>query len=668
MASSNNRNLSAFDIELTIQKRNSIFSMLFCVPLVFIALFLRDMPYSNYMMWVLATPVVVVFGKQFFIIAFRKIRYFTVNMDTLVALSTGTAYVVSVFNTIYPSFWTNRGMDAYVYFEVSAIVVAFVLLGRYLEEKAKSNTMLAIKKLIGLQPRVARVVRNSEVIEIPIRDIEIGDEVIVRPGEHIPFDGKISKGSTFINESMISGEPLPVEKGEGKRVYAGTINEVNSFHFIVRKIGRDSLLGQVIKMIQEAQSDKRQVQKTVDKISKVFIPVIGIVAVITFFVWYTLAENDGFMHGAMSSVAVLIMACPCALGLATPTAIMAGIDKGAGKGILIKGSEALINAAELSSVVLDKTGTITEGISKVTHMQWIARETPELKGILYGIESYSEHPLAEAVKIYLRDEMRVKPDMKVSSLSGSGLMGETDFERYYVGTTKLLEEQDLMLTEEQKKRIERETDNSNTIVLFASQSSLLAIISIADKVKHTSLKAIDEMISSNLDLYMLTGDSKRSGDLIAKQVGIAMERVEAGASPVDKALFVKKLQANGEVVAMTGDGINDAGALAAADVSIAMGQGSDIAMEVAQVTIASSDLNKLLELIDLSKQAVRTIKQNLFWAFIFNIIGILVVAGIIFPFSGIQLSPVVAELVIVLSTTSVVINSFILRYKKKNAV
>jgi Cu2+-exporting ATPase len=637
--------------------------MVFCVPLVIIALFFKSIPYANYMMWALSTPIILIFGRQFFVVAWKLIRRLSTNMDTLVALSTGTAYLVSVFNTILPSFWTDKGMEAYVYFDISAIVVAFVLLGRYLEEKAKSNTTLAIKKLIGMQPRRAIVVRNDRQISIPIREIEIEDEVVVKPGERIPVDGKINKGSTFINESMISGEPLPVEKGLGKKVYAGTVNEANTFHFIVSKVGKDTLLGQVVKMIQDARKNKRFTREIVDKISIVFIPVIGVVAVVTFFLWFFFSPEDGFIHGLMSSVAVLIMACPCAIGLATPTAIMAGIGKGATKGVLIKGSEALENAEKLSSVALDKTGTITEGVSRVTEIKWMVEATPELKGILYGIESYSEHPLSDAVKVYLKDDFRLKPDMKVSSSSGKGLIGETETEQYYVGT-KLPEGQDIVLTDEQYIWIEAETNNSKTVVLFTSRTSLLAIISIADKVKSSSLAAIRDLSASGLKLYILTGDSKRSGDMIAKQVGINADNVKAGALPADKASFIQNLRHQGEIIAMTGDGINDCGALAAADVSVAMGQGSDIAMEVAQVTIASSDLNKLCQLIALSRVTVKTIKQNLFWAFIFNVIGMLVVAGVLFPFGGIQLSPDIAEAVIVLSTASVFVNSFLLRFRK----
>lgn len=648
---------------LGLLRRDCILSLILCVPLIVIALFFRAIPYANYYMWALATFVVLFFGRQFFIISWKQALHFSANADTLVALSTGTAYLVSVFNTILPSFWTDRGMQAHVYFGVSAIVVAFVLLGRYLEERAKSNTAVAIKKLIGLQPQVVTVIRSGKAMVIPVREIEVGDEVMVKPGERIPADGKIMKGFTFINESMISGEPLPVEKREGKKVYTGTVNEANTFYYIVSKTGKDTLLGHVVGMIQDAESNRRPVQKMVDKVSGIFIVVIGFIAVFTFLMWFLLSAEDGFIQGLLSAMTVLIIACPCALGLAVPTAIMAGIDRGATYGILIKGSEALENADKLTAVVLDKTGTITEGISRVVRINWVVEPTPELTGILYGIESYSEHPLSQAVKVYLNDDYRIKPEMKVLSLSGKGLVGETNSGSYYVGTMKLLEEQRVTFTKEQSGWINSETDNGNTVVLFVCQSSLLAIISIADRVKATSVEAIARMKDSGLNLYMLTGDSKRSGDLTAKQVGIPTEHVNAGALPVGKASFVNELRDSGAIVAMTGDGINDCGALAAADVSIAMGQGSDIAMEVAQVTIASSDLNLLCKTIGLSKLTNKTIKQNLFWAFIFNIIGIPVAAGVLYPVYGLLLNPVMASVVIALSSAGVVINSLLLRFR-----
>lgn len=652
-----------YNHNLATLKKNCLYAMIFCIPLLIIVIFFNKINYANYMMWALATPVVIVFGKQFFTKAWKSARNFTTNVDTLVALSTGTAYLVSVFNTFHPSLWTGKGLEAHVYFEVSAVIVAFVLLGRYLEYKAKRNITVAIKQLIGLQPATATVHKDGQLIKTPIKDIRTGDILFVRPGERIAVDGKITQGSSFINESMISGEAMHVEKSEGKKVYAGTINEANSFYFEAYKVGRNTLIGQIIKMVQEGENSRTPVTKAVDKVSSIFIPIVGAVAIITFLAWLLLSPEDGFTQGLSSMIAVLIIACPCALGLAAPTAIMAGIDNGAKNGILIKGDEALEYARKLTAVVLDKTGTITEGIFRVTSMRWLTEATPELKGILYGIESYSEHPLADAVKAYIRDDMRIKPEMKVSSLSGRGLVGETATHKYYVGTSKLLGELNIEILNEEKEWIERETEKLNTIVLFANETSLLAVIAIADAVKETSLNAIEEMRSAGLKLYMLTGDSKRSADMTARKVGIDTNNVMAGALPTGKAAFVKDLKRQGETVAMTGDGINDVGALAMADVSVAMGKGSDIAMEVAQVTVTSSDLNKLVQTINLSKITTRTIHQNLFWAFIFNAVGIPIAAGILFPVNGFLIDPLFAGLVMILSSMSVISNSLLLRRK-----
>ena len=645
-------------------KRNCMLSLIFAIPLVVIAMLFHTMPYANYIMWILSTPIVFIFGKQFFINAWKQLKHRSGNMDTLVALSTGTAYLFSVFNTIYPSFWTSKGLEPHVYFEVSGVVIAFVLLGRYLEEKAKKGTATAIKQLIGLHPQTATVVKNGQFVETPIKEIKIGDEIVVKPGEKIAVDGVIIRGNSFIDESMISGEPLSVEKGEGQKVFAGTINQTGNFHFVAEKDGKNTLLGQIIKMVQEAQGSQAPIQKTVDKISGIFIPVIIVIAVITFFAWFFLAESNGFTQGLLSMVTVLVIACPCALGLATPTAIMVGIGKGATNGILIKGAEALEKAQKVTAVVLDKTGTITEGKPHVTSIKWLTEATPELKNILFSIESYSEHPLADAIKAHLKDEARLDKEVSTTTIPGRGIVGEINGEKYFIGNTKMLEEQGISFDQKETEWIEKETDNSNSIALFANTTSLIAIITIADMIKPTSSEAIEKMESQGLKVYMLTGDGKRSADLVAKQVGIKEEHVIANVLPAQKAEFIKELKSKGEVVAMVGDGINDSGALATADVSIAMGKGSDIAMDVAQITIISSDLNKLHQAISLSKATVRTIRQNLFWAFIYNIIGIPIAAGILFPINGFLLNPMIAGAAMALSSVSVVTNSLLLKTKK----
>ncbi|WP_108822787.1 cation-translocating P-type ATPase [Dysgonomonas sp. Marseille-P4361] len=650
--------------ELSKLKWNCILSLVFAVPLIIIAMFFHAMPYANYIMWALSTPIIFVFGRQFFVVAWRQAKHLSTNMDTLVALSTGTAYLFSVFNTLVLSFWEQRGLEPHVYFEVSGVVIAFVLLGRYMEEKAKRSTTTAIKELMGLQPKTALVVKNGVFVDVPIENIQIGDEIVVKPGDKIPVDGIISKGSSFVDESMISGEPIAVEKKEKEKVFAGTINQTGSFHFIANRIGANTLLGQIIRMVQEAQGSQAPIQKTVDKVSSIFIPVIGAIAIITFFAWFFLGGENGFTQGLLSMVTVLVIACPCALGLATPTAIMVGIGKGATNGILIKGAEALEKAQKATAVVLDKTGTITEGKPHVTNMNWVVQPSDVLYDVLYTIEAYSEHPLANAVKQYVKENARLLEGVEVKALTGRGVVGVIDGRQYFIGNLKLLEEQGILLSDEERVWIDKEINNSNSIALFADEQKLLAIIAITDTVKSTSLEAIDKLKSMGLKVYMLTGDSNRSAKLIANQVGIDSERIKAGILPAEKTDFIKELQKQGEVVIMVGDGINDSGALAVADVSVAMGKGSDIAMDVAQITIISSDLNKLSQAVKLSKETVKTIKQNLFWAFIYNIIGVPIAAGILYPINGFLLNPMIAGAAMALSSVSVVTNSLLLKIKK----
>ncbi|NDV79136.1 cation-translocating P-type ATPase [Dysgonomonas sp. 511] len=645
-------------------KRNCILSLIFGIPLVVIAMLFHTIPYANYIMWALATPIVLIFGRQFFINAWKQLKHRSSNMDTLVALSTGVSYIFSVFNTLFPAFWLDKGLEPHVYFEVSGVVIAFVLLGRYLEDRAKRSTTSAIKQLIGLQPKTATVFKNGNLEEIAIKEIKVGDEIVVKPGEKIAVDGNIVKGSSFIDESMINGEPLAVEKTVGAKVFAGTINQTGSFHFTAQKVGKDTILGQIIKMVQEAQGSQAPIQKTVDKISSIFVPVICILALITFFSWLIFAGSNGFTQGLLSMVAVLVIACPCALGLATPTAIMVGIGKGAANGILIKGAEALEKAQKLTAIVLDKTGTITEGKPHVTNLKWLSPPTTGLINILYSAEIYSEHPLGDAIKNYLKNDALLIQGINVASLTGRGIVASFNHKDYYIGNKKLLEENHISIPNEIDDYIKQETQKANSIALFADSENILAVISIADTVKASSVSAIQKLQNSGLEVYMLTGDGQLSAESIAQQVNIPKENIKAGVLPAEKTTFVKKLQEKGNVVAMVGDGINDSGALAVADISIAMGKGSDIAMDVAQVTIISSDLDKLYQAIKLSKETVKTIRQNLFWAFIYNLIGIPIAAGLLYPFNGFLLNPMIAGAAMALSSVSVVTNSLLLKMKK----
>lgn len=643
-------------------KNNTIAALLLSIPLVVIAMFFHTMPYANYIMWVLATPIVFILGRSFFVNAFKQLKHKSTNMDTLVALSTGIAYLFSMFNTLFPSFWITRGLEPHVYFEVAAVVVAFILLGRYLEAKAKGNTTSAIKQLIGMQPKIATVVSDDQFIEIPIKDIKVGDELVVKPGEKVAVDGDIVKGSSFIDESMISGEPLAVEKIIGDKVFSGTINQNGSLHYIARKVGKDTLLAQIVRMVQEAQGSKAPIQRYVDKIASIFVPVIVLISIITFITWILLAGGDSIPQALLSMVTVLIIACPCALGLATPTAIMVGIGRGATNGILIKDAQALETAKKLTAIVLDKTGTITEGRPHVSELRWFVPETPDLKNILYSIESYSEHPLGDAIKADLKNEAKLVTDIKVDIVSGQGITGIADNNSYFIGNKKLLQANNIEINEDASTWINAYKEKANTIVMFANNKQVLAAIAITDTIKQTSKEAISKLKASGLKTYILTGDNEPSAKMIAGQVGI--DYVKADVLPAEKAEYIKELQEKGEIVAMVGDGINDSAALATADISIAMGKGSDIAIDVAQITIISSDLNKVSTAINLSKTTVRTIKQNLFWAFIYNLIGIPIAAGVLYPFTGFLLNPMIAGAAMALSSVSVVTNSLLLKIRK----
>ena len=614
-------------------------------------------------MWILSTPVIFWLGRDFFKNAWIQARHRSATMDTLVALSTSIAYIFSVFNTLYPSFWLDRGVEPHVYFEAAGVIIAFILLGRLLEEKAKGNTSAAIKKLIGLQPKTVTIItEDGQYIETPISKVNINDAILVKPGEKIAVDGSITEGSSYVDESMLSGEPVPVLKKAGDRVFAGTINQKGSFNFKAKKIGSQTVLSQIIKMVQDAQGSKAPVQKLVDKIAGVFVPVVISIAILAFILWLVLDPANGFTHGLLALVTVLIIACPCALGLATPTAIMVGIGKGAEKGILIKDAESLESAKKVNAVILDKTGTITEGKPEVTDSFWLNNDDSK-SAILYSMEKQSEHPLGEAIVKHF-DKLNIKPDSISSfeSITGKGVRAKVDEQIYYAGNEKLLSENEIVINSELRQKADILSKDSKTVIWFANSQSVLAVIAITDKIKETSAKAIQQLHSSSIEVYMLTGDVESTAKEIAAKVGV--DHYKAGVLPLEKATFVKQLQSEGKVVAMVGDGINDSAALAQADLSIAMGKGSDIAIDVAKMTIISSDLTKIPEAIKLSKQTVATIRQNLFWAFIYNLIGIPIAAGLLYPINGFLLNPMIAGAAMALSSVSVVTNSLMLKWKK----
>jgi Cu2+-exporting ATPase len=646
-------------------KRKTIGSIALSIPIVIIGMFFMNIPYANYIMWALATPVVLIFGQQFFKNAWKQIKHRSANMDTLVALSTGVAYLFSVFNTLFPEYWHSRGLHAHVYFEAAAVVIAFILLGKLLEERAKGNTSSAIKKLMGLQPKTVTVVHEGgHQMLMPIASVKVGSILLVKPGEKIAVDGTVTTGNSFVDESMISGESIPVEKNKGEKVFAGTINQKGSFQFTADKVGGDTVLAQIIKMVQEAQGSKAPVQKLVDKIAGIFVPIVILIAILSLISWIVLGGENGLTHGLLALVTVLVIACPCALGLATPTAIMSGIGKGAENGILIKDAESLELAKKVNAIILDKTGTITEGKPAVTGVVWKEGVSiSEFSSLLYTIELQSEHPLAEAVVRYFQNTNVSKVTLdNFESVTGAGVSITFHSNKYYVGSYRMMQSKKVSIPGELQNKSNEWLNEAKTVIWLADDTTALAAIAIADKIKETSVEAVKQLQALGIDVYMLTGDNQATANAIAKQVGI--KHFKAEVLPAHKADFVKKLQQQGKIVAMVGDGINDSNALAEADVSIAMGKGSDIAMDVAKMTIISSDLSKIPQAIKLSKYTVAAIRQNLFWAFIYNLIGIPIAAGILYPINGFLLNPMIAGAAMALSSISVVSNSLRLKTKK----
>lgn len=645
----------------TMLRNRTVMAAILSAPVVIIGMFAMNMPYANLIMLVLSTIVIFVFGRDFYVNSLKQAQHLSANMDTLVALSTGIAYFFSLFNMIFPDFWLSRGVVPHVYFETAAVIITFILLGKLLEERAKGNASSAIKKLMGLQPSTVTIVAaGGEYVQTEIEKVVIGDVLIVRPVEKIAVDGNVTDGESYVDESMLSGEPVAVLKQKGEKVFAGTINQKGSFRFRADKVGADTLLAQIIKTVQQAQGSKAPVQKLVDRVASIFVPVVIAVALLAFVAWMIWGGESGFTQGLLASVTVLIIACPCALGLATPTAIMVGVGRGAESGILIKDAESLELAKRVNAVVMDKTGTITEGHPEVTDMQW-AKDIQHQRVVLFNLERQSEHPLAEAVV----KELSVVQELTVSnfkSLTGMGVQGMVDGVEYFVGNRKLLDENGITVDALLAESGEKWGRQAKTVIWFADTDHAIAVIAISDKIKQSSVEAVKQLQAAGIDVYMLTGDNESTAHEIANQAGI--KNYVAEVLPQQKAEFVKKLQAQGRIVAMVGDGINDSTALAQADLSIAMGSGSDIAMDVAKMTIISSDLTKIPEAIRLSRHTVATIHQNLFWAFVYNLIGIPIAAGILYPIAGFLLNPMIAGAAMAASSVSVVANSLRLKWKR----
>lgn len=641
-------------------KQRTFFSLMLSVPVAIIGMCFMDWTYANYVMWILSTPVVFWLGRDFYRNAWKQLKHRTSNMDTLVAVSTGIAYTFSLFNLFWPEFWLSRGIHPHVYFEAASVIISFILLGRLLEEKAKGNTSEAIKKLMGLQPATVTILTpEGQLKEIPVEQVQQGQRLVVKPGSRIAVDGTVYEGCSYVDESMLTGEPLPAEKTPGTKVYAGTINQKGSFSFIADKVGSETVLAHIIRMVQDAQGSKAPVQQLVDRIAAIFVPTILSIAVLSFLVWIWLDSSNGFTHGLLAAVTVTIIACPCALGLATPTAIMVGIGKGAENGILIKDAESLETARKVNAIVLDKTGTLTEGRPTVTNISDPLLQSP-LGDVLFTLESASEHPLAQAIVQY--QTRQLLPMEEFESLTGLGVRGKINGTCYYAGNRRLLETHHLTVSPALTEEAARLSQEAKTVIWLADSQQALGLVAIADRIKPTSREAVRQLQKMGISTYMLTGDNPETAQRIAAQCGIT--HFQAEVLPQQKAQFIKDLQKEGKIVAMVGDGINDSAALAQADLSIAMGKGSDIAMDVAKMTLISSDLNKITDAIRLSQATVRTIRENLFWAFIYNLIGIPVAAGILYPINGFLLNPMIAGAAMAMSSVSVVSNSLRLKRKK----
>lgn len=642
-------------------RRQTVMAVALSVPVAVISMFFQDIVPLRYLVWALSTVVVFCFGSRFYVNAWRQLRHGSANMDTLVANSTLIAYLFSVFNLLFPDFWLSRGIEPHIYFEAASVIIAFILLGRLLEDRAKKKTSDSVKKLTGLQPKTVTLLTVEGEKTVPVDRTVSGDIVIVKPGERIPVDGKVTKGESYVDESMLTGEPMPSFKEAGVYVYAGSVNQKGTFQFRAEKTGKDTVLSQIIRMVQDAQGSRAPVQKLVDKVAGVFVPVIIGISVLVFICWTVFAPSEGFVHGLLAMVTVLIIACPCALGLATPTAIIVGIGKGADSGILIKDAAGLEIARKVDVVVLDKTGTITEGKPEVSGICWAHGKEAGRASALYSLEHVSSHPLAGAVCAALSNE-KLSEVSSFEDIPGKGVMGVIDGRTYYAGKLELIREHGAEVPDILAAQAGKWLGEAMTMIWFSDEEEAIAVVSVTDRIKDTSAEAVSAMRELGIDVHMLTGDNMASAGAVARKVKVS--DFVSDMLPQDKADYVRKLRSEGHVVAMVGDGINDSAALASADLSIAMGKGSDIAVDASMVTILSSDLMKVAETVRLSRQTVRTIRENLFWAFIYNLVAVPVAAGVLYPFNGFLLDPMIGGAAMAFSSVSVVLNSLRLKRKK----
>jgi len=613
-----------------------------------------------FLQFLFATPVQFWNGWPFYVGFWKALKQKTSDMNTLIAVGTSAAYFYSVVVTFFSNLIQVEGRMLDVYFDTSAAIIVLILLGRFLEARAKGKTSEAIKKLIGLQPKTARVVRNGREVDIPVSEVQVGDLVIVRPGEKIPVDGIVREGFSFVDESMVTGEPLPMEKKVGDHVIGATLNKGGTFKFEAIKVGRDTLLAQIIRLVQEAQGSKPPIARRVDIIARYFVPIVIGVAILTFFVWSLWGPSPSFTYAFLNFIAVLIIACPCALGLATPTSIIVGMGKGAESGILIRDADALEKAHQLQTIVLDKTGTITQGKPSVTEVIGFEGFTEEeVLRLAASAEKGSEHPLGEAI-VKRAEELGLKlfDSKNFISIPGYGIETTIDSKKVLLGNLKLMEEKGIRING-WFKEVERHSSQGKTAMFLSVNGRPAGLIAVSDTLKENSIKAVESLKQMGLEVVMLTGDHEGTAKAIAAQVGI--ERVLAEVPPDRKAEIVKRLQAEGKKVGMVGDGVNDAPALAQADVGIAIGTGTDVAIETSEITLMGGDLRGVVTAIALSKATIRNIQQNLFWAFAYNTLLIPVAAGVLYPFFRILLNPILAAGAMAFSSVTVVSNALRLR-------
>ena len=645
-------------------KRLFLISLIFSIPAFILGMFFMEegllflnyqIPHIKFILWILATPVQFYVGYSFYKGTWVALKNKSANMDSLIAIGTSVAYFYSVYSILIDP---SQGQ----YFEVSAILITLVVMGKFLEAKAKSKTSDAIEKLIKISPKTAIIIRDKKEIEVEVDQVSVGDIIIVKPGEKVPVDGIVIEGESSVDESMISGESMPVEKRKNSLVIGGTINKHGVLYFKATKVGKDTTLSHIIKLIEDAQGRKAPIQRFADVISSYFVPTVIIISIITFISWYFLFKKP-LSFSLITAVSVIVIACPCALGLATPTAIMVGTGKGARNGILIKGGDVLETTHKIKSIIFDKTGTITKGKPEVTDIIPMNIEAKNILSIAASIEKQSEHSLADAIVSYSKiKKTKIKKVTKFKAVPGHGVVANIGIKTYYLGNFKLMDLNKIKLTNNTKNKINLMEGQGKTVMILADKQ-VLGLISVADNEKETSKEAIKKLHDLNIQVYMITGDNKKTAEAIAQKVGI--KNVFAEVLPEDKVNYVKKLQVDGRV-AMIGDGINDAPAIAQADVGIAMGSGTDVVMETGDIVLIRNDLLDVFKAIKLSKVTMIKIKQNMFWALIYNIIGIPIAAGVFYSLTGWLLSPIIAGGAMALSSVSVVTNSLLLKYKKIN--